>query len=48
MAWEEWEQLKSEAAARHSAKMQLNSVPVEPGSSSGRCDACSARETELA
>ncbi|MFG3657798.1 hypothetical protein [Streptomyces sp. NPDC047706] len=32
MAWEEWEQLKS-AAEQHSAQMQLNQVPVEPGGS---------------
>ncbi|MCT2548987.1 MULTISPECIES: hypothetical protein [Streptomyces] len=29
MAWDEWEQLKSEAAERHSAQMRLNQV--EPG-----------------
>ncbi|MER5850396.1 hypothetical protein ABT126_25960 [Streptomyces sp. NPDC002012] len=29
MAWDEWEQLKSEAAERHSTQMQLNQV--EPG-----------------
>ncbi|GAA1285434.1 MULTISPECIES: hypothetical protein [Streptomyces] len=31
MAWEEWDQLKAEAAARHSANMQLNSIPTDPG-----------------
>ncbi|AWT45212.1 MULTISPECIES: hypothetical protein [Streptomyces] len=32
MAWDEWEQLKSQAQARQqgSAQMQLNHVPVEP------------------
>ncbi|GHJ36394.1 hypothetical protein [Streptomyces sp. TS71-3] len=33
MAWDEWEQLKAEAAGRHSARMELNSVPVDGGSS---------------
>ncbi|MFD9632618.1 amino acid ABC transporter permease [Streptomyces violascens] len=28
MAWEEWEQLKSAAAERHSAQMQLNGTQV--------------------
>ncbi|WP_225831628.1 hypothetical protein [Streptomyces sp. NK08204] len=31
MAWDEWEQLKAEAASRQSARMQLNSIPAEPG-----------------
>lgn len=30
MAWDEWEQLKAQAAEQHSAKMQLNHIPVEP------------------
>ncbi|NUL03196.1 hypothetical protein HRW07_08065 [Streptomyces lunaelactis] len=30
MAWDEWEQLKSAAADRESAGMQLNQVPVDP------------------
>ncbi|GHC46327.1 hypothetical protein [Streptomyces flavofungini] len=30
MAWEEWEQLKAEAAEQHTARMQLNQT--EPGS----------------
>ncbi|GHH88017.1 hypothetical protein GCM10018793_66020 [Streptomyces sulfonofaciens] len=34
MAWDEWEQLKAEAAGRHSARMELNSVPVDGGSTS--------------
>ncbi len=31
MAWEEWEQLKATAIDRHSARMQLNSLPMDPG-----------------
>ncbi|WP_322888063.1 hypothetical protein [Streptomyces solincola] len=31
MPWEEWEQLKHEAAQRHSSSMQLNQVAPEPG-----------------
>ncbi|MFJ8858285.1 hypothetical protein ACIRD8_07575 [Streptomyces sp. NPDC102451] len=31
MAWDEWEQLKSDAAERSSARMQLNQVPAEGG-----------------
>lgn len=31
MAWDEWEQLKSEAAERNSAHTQLNQVPPEAG-----------------
>ncbi|MEV5608357.1 hypothetical protein [Streptomyces sp. NPDC052225] len=31
MAWDEWEQLKADAAHRQSTRMQLNSIPVEPG-----------------
>ncbi|MFI2783165.1 hypothetical protein [Streptomyces sp. ALB3] len=31
MAWDEWEQLKSEAAEKQSARMQLNQVPPEAG-----------------
>ncbi|MET7622045.1 hypothetical protein [Streptomyces sp. NPDC005408] len=31
MAWDEWEQLKTEAAEKHSAAMQLNRVPDDPG-----------------
>jgi hypothetical protein len=29
MAWDEWEQLKSAAAERHSVGMQLNHVPID-------------------
>ncbi|MYV47609.1 hypothetical protein [Streptomyces sp. SID2888] len=29
MAWDEWEQLKSEAAQKQSARMQLNHVPPD-------------------
>ncbi|MEV0495889.1 hypothetical protein [Streptomyces atratus] len=35
MAWDEWEQLKAEAAARHSAQMQLNQLPAEAGTGGG-------------
>jgi hypothetical protein len=33
MAWDEWEQLKTAAVERHTAKMQLNHVPPDPGGS---------------
>ncbi|WP_416960132.1 hypothetical protein [Streptomyces sp. Agncl-13] len=36
MAWEEWEQLKTAAADRSSARMQLNHVPMDPGGSGGQ------------
>ncbi|WP_405991462.1 hypothetical protein [Streptomyces sp. NBC_00986] len=35
MAWEEWDQLKTAAAERSSARMQLNHVPMDPGGSGG-------------
>ncbi|MER5403560.1 amino acid ABC transporter permease [Streptomyces sp. NPDC002769] len=35
MAWEEWEQLKSAAAERHTTQMQLNQLPADPGGSAG-------------
>jgi hypothetical protein len=35
MAWEEWEQLKTQAAERHAAQMQLNQLPVDPGGGGG-------------
>ncbi|MEU1486745.1 hypothetical protein [Streptomyces sp. NPDC005752] len=31
MAWDEWEQLKGDAAARGSAQMQLNQYPADQG-----------------
>ncbi|MFF1650029.1 hypothetical protein [Streptomyces sp. NPDC058240] len=31
MAWDEWEQLKTDAAARGSAQMQLNQYPADQG-----------------
>ncbi|MFL4949888.1 hypothetical protein ACJ6WE_21640 [Streptomyces sp. MMS24-I31] len=31
MAWDEWEQLKTAAAKRHGAHMELNHVPPDPG-----------------
>ncbi|MBL1081340.1 hypothetical protein JK359_04995 [Streptomyces actinomycinicus] len=34
MAWDEWEQLKADAAARGgSTRMQLNHIPMDPGGS---------------
>lgn len=35
MAWDEWEQLKAEAAERQSTRMQLNQLPPDGGSGSG-------------
>jgi hypothetical protein len=35
MAWDEWEQLKSDAAQRSSSRMQLNQLPAESGGSGG-------------
>ncbi|MCT2547653.1 hypothetical protein [Streptomyces atratus] len=34
MAWDEWEHLKSDAAARGSAQMQLNQYPADQGGGS--------------
>ncbi|MFE1197609.1 hypothetical protein ACFW6E_33410 [Streptomyces olivaceoviridis] len=31
MAWEEWDQLKAQAADRHSTRMQLNQYPADQG-----------------
>ncbi|MFD4771710.1 hypothetical protein [Streptomyces niveus] len=31
MAWDEWEGLKADAAARSSTQMQLNQYPADPG-----------------
>ncbi|MFK4147957.1 hypothetical protein [Streptomyces sp. NPDC004065] len=31
MAWQEWEQLKAQAADAHSARMQLNQYPADQG-----------------
>ncbi|MFK4150310.1 hypothetical protein [Streptomyces sp. NPDC004065] len=33
MAWDEWEQLKVDAASRGSTHMQLNHIPMDPGGS---------------
>ncbi|MBT2526862.1 amino acid ABC transporter permease [Streptomyces sp. ISL-99] len=38
MAWDEWEQLKAEAAQRQSANMQLNQLPSSGGGGSGGAD----------
>ncbi|MBL3671078.1 hypothetical protein JL475_35115 [Streptomyces sp. M2CJ-2] len=35
MAWDEWEQLKTAAAERQSAQMQLNQLPADPGGGTG-------------
>ncbi|MFG3112576.1 hypothetical protein [Streptomyces tendae] len=35
MAWDEWEQLKSDAAERQLAHMQLNQLPAESGGGGG-------------
>ncbi|KJK37877.1 hypothetical protein UK15_20520 [Streptomyces variegatus] len=39
MAWDEWEQLKAEAASKQSAHMQLNHVPADPNGGMGTKDA---------
>lgn len=31
MAWDEWERLKTAAAERHTAQLQLNQLPADPG-----------------
>ncbi|MFE5214421.1 MULTISPECIES: hypothetical protein [Streptomyces] len=38
MAWEEWEQLKAQAADRHSTRMQLNQYPADQGGGSTQGD----------
>ncbi|MEU2127519.1 hypothetical protein [Streptomyces sp. NPDC018352] len=38
MAWNEWEQVKAEAAQRQSAQMQLNRADGGPGASGGAAD----------
>ncbi|MFE9664425.1 hypothetical protein [Streptomyces sp. NPDC005955] len=35
MAWDEWEELKTQAAQRHSTQMQLNQYPAESGTNEG-------------
>lgn len=35
MAWDEWEQFKTDAAANGSAQMQLNQAPSEDGTQAG-------------
>jgi hypothetical protein len=35
MAWDEWEQLKAQAAERRSTHMQLNQLPAEGGGGGG-------------
>lgn len=36
MAWEEWEQLKADAAERQAGQMRLNQLPVGPGGRVGQ------------
>jgi hypothetical protein len=48
MAWDEWEQLKAEAAGRSSAAMQLNHVPPEPSGPSGGQGDLSVDQKDLA
>lgn len=38
MAWDEWEQLKAQAAERHSTHMRLNQLPAEGGGGGGGGD----------
>ncbi|MET7288598.1 hypothetical protein [Streptomyces sp. NPDC005573] len=38
MAWQEWEQLKAEAADRHPTRMQLNHRPADEGGTATRGD----------
>ncbi|MFF4572385.1 hypothetical protein [Streptomyces sp. NPDC001410] len=38
MAWDEWEQLKSEAAERRSTHMRLNQLPADGGGGGGGGD----------
>jgi hypothetical protein len=42
MAWEEWEQLKAEAASRQSTQMRLNQLPADQGGGSGGPDLASS------
>ncbi|MDJ0465153.1 hypothetical protein [Streptomyces sp. H27-C3] len=48
MAWDEWEQLKTEAAERQSTNMQLNQIPADGGggSTGGQADLV-VRDDEL-
>ncbi|MEV4917162.1 hypothetical protein AB0K47_10175 [Streptomyces tirandamycinicus] len=49
MAWDEWEQLKTQAAGRQSDQMQLNRVPDEGGGGGGGSYGdLRASETDLA
>ncbi|WP_405974297.1 hypothetical protein OG496_39735 [Streptomyces sp. NBC_00988] len=38
MTWDEWEQLKSQAARKQSARMQLNQLPADGGGSTPQGD----------
>lgn len=43
MAWDEWEQLKTEAAGRQSTQMQLNRVPDDEGAGRRRPSTATSR-----
>ncbi|MFJ2574712.1 hypothetical protein ACIOYT_30410 [Streptomyces halstedii] len=50
MAWDEWEQLKAQAADRRAAQMQLNQYPAEAGATAdqnGRSDALRVNHDSL-
>ncbi|MBT2506958.1 hypothetical protein J7I98_13870 [Streptomyces sp. ISL-98] len=46
MAWDEWEQLKTEAAEKHSTQMRLNQLPASGGGGGGQGDLV-VRDDEL-
>ncbi|MEJ8660118.1 hypothetical protein [Streptomyces sp. MS1.AVA.4] len=48
MAWDEWEQLKTQAAGRESEQMQLNRVPDEGGGGGGSYGDLTTSESDLA
>ncbi|MDQ0984764.1 hypothetical protein [Streptomyces sp. V2I9] len=50
MAWDEWEQLKADAATRQPTRMQLNHPPPEPGGagSGGQQGDLAVNRTDLA
>ncbi|MFG2609678.1 hypothetical protein ACIA71_27545 [Streptomyces anulatus] len=49
MAWDEWEQLKTDTADQRSHRMQLNQVPPEPGGGGGsRQGDLAVNQTDLA
>lgn len=44
MAWDEWEQLKAQAADRHSTQMQLNQYPADHGGDAAQGDLVAGQE----